>query len=283
MPTLYEMVTLRAPAKVNLYLKVLGRRKDGYHNIETVFERIALCDRIALRSLKNGEIKILCDNPAVPTDKKSLIYRAVERFKKEFCICRGVEARIFKKIPIAAGLGGASTDAASVITGLCRLWKLAPTWRRLAAFAGRLGADIPFFLSRSSFAAGKGIGDEIIPLPFRKKFWHLVVCFPRKLLSGDIYNLYSAKYARRKLKKKDGAFYNDLEWAVFEKEPMAQRLVGALKNMQSCGHSLVSGSGPSVFGLFQTRKEAHLARKFLITHSPFVKDQGWKMFIVPTL
>ena len=266
-------MVIYAPAKVNLCLKVLGKRPDGYHNIETLFERIALSDKIVLRPLKTGEIKLFCDHPDVPLDKDSLIYRTVALFKKRKNTPEGVEVKIFKKIPIAAGLGGGSSDAASVLTGLNKLWKPSLRLPALLKFGGRLGADIPFFLKNCSFAAAKGKGDEIMPLDWKIKFWHLLISFPIKLLSKDVYAAYTDKIS---------SSLNDLEGIVLEKAPVVAKFKNALKSMGLPG-SVVSGSGPSIFSLFVNRKGAIGAKELLMRRFPLAREKGCQIFVVPTL
>lgn len=271
---------LHAPAKVNLYLKVLSKRPDGYHNIKTIFERIALFDKIILRPLKKNEIKVSCDNPEVPTGKNALIYRAIDLLKKKKPSSRGVEVRILKRIPVASGLGGGSSDAACVLLGLNKLWKLSLGLSRLIELGKSLGADIPFFLRNTSFAIAGERGDEIMPLGWKKtKFWHLVVYSPVKILSKDIYGMYSKLPGSR---RRDSSFlHNDLERVVVKKEPVVGRIKAALKRIGV--KSLVSGSGPSVFSIFEKRKEAMSARDELVRRFPFTNNKGWQIFIVPTL
>jgi 4-diphosphocytidyl-2-C-methyl-D-erythritol kinase len=278
---------LRAPAKVNLYLKVLSKRPDGYHNIRTIFERIAIFDRIILRPLKKNEIKLSCDNPEVPTGKESLIYRAIDLLKKPSS--RGVDVKILKRIPVAAGLGGGSSDAASVILGLNKLWKLSLGLSRLMELGKILGADIPFFLRNTSFAVAGERGDEIVPLGWKKtKFWHLVIYSPVKVLSKDIYSMYSKnrvpppRWNRGSTGAVERGFlHNDLERVVVKKEPVVGRIKAALSRIGV--KSLVSGSGPSVFSIFEKRKEAMSARDKLVRRFPFTNNKGWQIFIVPTL
>lgn len=291
---------LWAPAKVNLYLKVLGKRKDGYHNIETLFERIALFDKIVLRSLKNGRIKISSDHADVPTGKKGLIYRTISLLKKDLKISKGVEVRIFKGIPVAAGLGGGSSDVASILLALNKLWKLSLGLGHLAEFGKKLGSDIPFFLNRGSFALAKGRGDEVTPLKAKEKFWHLIIYPPFKLLSKDVYRLcgksfysgltkrshlnkiLSPRRERLKLAYIKSFIVNDLERLVIKKKPIIGKIKRALEDI-GVTNSLVSGSGPSVFSLFDKRKEAASAKEALVGRFPFVRDKGWQIFIVPTL
>ena len=262
-----------APAKVNLRLRVLDRRPDGYHNIETVFERIALSDKIVLKSLKNDKIKLFCNHPNVPLGKDSLIYRTITLFRKRKQVARGIEVKIFKRIPIASGLGGGSSDAASILMGLNKLWKPFLSLPALLEFGKKLGADVPFFLKNCSFAAARGRGDEIMPLGWKIKFWHLLICLPIKLLSKDIYGAYRNRVS---------SSLNDLEHVVLEKAPIVVKFKNALKNI-GLTHSLVSGSGPSIFSLFARRKEAIGAKELLVKRFPLAREKGCQIFIVPTL
>ena len=282
---------IKAPAKVNLYLRVLRKRPDGYHNIETVFEKVTLFDKIKLRSLKENKIKVFSSHSGVPKGKTSLIYKTAVLLKKERNVTRGVEIKLSKRIPIAAGLGGGSSDAASILMGLNKLWGLSLSAKRLKTLGGKLGADIPFFLTKTSFAIGKGKGDKITPLKWKKKIWHLLICPPKKLLSKDIYKLYDkmgcSRMKRRKLEKINlnnlkGVSFNDLERSALKKEPLLKKLKDAFYDIGS-KNSLVSGSGSSVFSIFRTRKEALRAKLLLVRRFPLVKKKGWKIFIVSTL
>ena len=270
-----------APAKVNLYLRVVGKRPDGYHNIETVFEKIALFDRIVARSVNNGKIKIICNNTDVPVGKSSLLYKAAALLRRKYKIAAGAEIKVFKKIPIAAGLGGGSSDAASVLLVLKTIWALPAKRADLIEVGKKLGSDVPFFLSNCSFATAKGRGDEIKPLRRNKKFWHLIISFPVKLLSKDIYTAY--RRSTKSVSRKDtNILINDLEPFVLKKEPLVVKVKNALKEI-GVKNSLVSGSGPSVFALFSKRKEAEKARRLLTKSFPFLKGKGWQVFVVPTL
>ena len=293
---------LYAPAKINLYLKVLNKRPDGYHNIETVFERIALYDKIVLR--KSGKIKVLCNDPGVPTGRNGLIYRTISLFKERAGASKGVEVEISKKIPVASGLGGGSSDAASLLMGLNKFWGSSLGPARLLEIGKSLGADIAFFLNKTSFAFAGEKGDRIMPFEWKEaKFWHLLISPPVRTLSKDIYRMYSSEIRKKpfsgltkgvrinkilspglvptKPKKMKGLIRNDLEQAVLRKEPIVERLKAALGHI-GLTHSMVSGSGPSVFSLFEKRKEAMRARGLLVKRFPFVNGRGWRIFTVPT-
>jgi len=291
---------LYAPAKVNLHLRVVNKRPDGYHNIETLFERIKLFDKITLRSLKDDKIKISCDNPSIPLGKKSIIYRTVTLLKNKFHISNGIEIKIFKRIPIAAGLGGGSSDAACVLKGLNKLWKLSLDTEELKALGKKLGSDVPFFIGKSSFSLAKERGDKIFPLKWRKKLWHLLVFPGVELLSRDIYGAYSRKRSSGLTKRArlnrilspgkravnlgyiENLMQNDLEEAALEKAPILREVKKAL-NKIGTKNSLVSGSGPSVFSIFEKRKEAISAKKSLMKRLPVIRSKGWQTFVASTL
>jgi len=291
---------LYAPAKINLRLKVLGKKSDGYHALHTIFERIALFDKVSIQKTKEKSIQILITNESIPTGRKSLMYRTVDALKKECKLEGGVKVKIEKNIPVAAGLGGGSSDAASVLLGLSKLWKLPLKRESLMKIGKRLGADIPFFLNNTSFAIGEKRGDEIMPLRWKAKLWHLIVSPPVKLLSGDIYKEYDKRcvsgltkapsinkilFPTRRVRRLDhfkDLIENDLEKAAISKKPV----IGKLKNVlieQGFKNTAVSGSGPSVFCLFEKRKEALKAKENLVKHFPLVTKRGWKIFIVSTL
>jgi 4-diphosphocytidyl-2-C-methyl-D-erythritol kinase len=117
------VITLKPSAKINLHLKVLRKRPDGYHDIETVFERIDLCDELTLKAISK-DIVVKCDNPQVPSDRRNLVYKAAEMIKEKYSVSAGVEITLKKNIPVAAGLGGASSDCAYTLRGLNELWSL---------------------------------------------------------------------------------------------------------------------------------------------------------------
>ena len=290
---------LYPPAKINLHLRVLGKRQDGYHNIETIFERVNIRDKIVLRSLKNNKIKIFTNIPSIPVGKKSLMYKTVSLVKDKLDIKKGIEIKIYKKIPIASGLGGGSSDAASILLGLNKLWKLSLSISELVGFARELGADIPFFIKNKSFALGEGIGDKITPLKWKIKLWHLFVFLPIKLRAKDIYddfsNINSSSLTKRpRLNRILSPSYgdirhnnirkllnNDLEESIFRKAPLVKKVKETLDALGV--DALVSGSGPSVFGLFFERKEAQRAQKMLMERLPIAKKKGWQIFIAKTL
>jgi len=147
-------LVLNAHAKINLYLRVLRKREDGYHDIETLFERITLHDKITFSPSDDGEIHLDCRGSHLSAGPENLCYRAAEQFRKKFGIQKGIRIQLTKKIPIAAGLGGGSSDAAAVLSGLNQWWKVGASHRELLALGGRIGADVPFFLLGKRRAIG---------------------------------------------------------------------------------------------------------------------------------
>ena len=293
-------VTELAPAKLNLYLKVLRKRADGYHDIETLFERIDIFDKIIVSSAKDG-INIKCDNPSVPTEKGSLCYRAAELMKEKFSArggkaASGVAIEIEKHIPVAAGLGGGSSDAASILKAINNLWSLKLRREELMEMAGFLGADVSFFLADTSFAIGTDRGNRIKPINYAESFWHTVISPNIMLLSGEVYKLYSEVHPLNltstgsidkilsptlnisNISRLKALLHNDLESIVLSREP----LIKAIKNTLAGDgeNSLVSGSGPSVFCLYETRKEALRAKENCLGRFP--DSKGWRAYITKT-
>ena len=164
-------------AKLNLYLQVLNKRKDNFHNLSTLFARIDLADTIIFRKRKDSLIKIKCDSRQVPRGKTNLCYRAAELLKQELKLGLGIEIELKKCIPVGAGLGGGSTNAASVLLGLNRFWNLNLPKTRLVKLGAKLGSDVPFFIHQAKFALGSQRGDKIKPLISlnKLKLWFILV------------------------------------------------------------------------------------------------------------
>jgi 4-diphosphocytidyl-2-C-methyl-D-erythritol kinase len=163
-------VTVNTPAKINLFLEVTGKRKDGYHNLLTLFAKIGIFDKLVLRKLSsNRSIKVWVKNNSnlkIGDQRKNIVHRAARLFFKTFKINAGVEIILTKNIPVGAGLGGGSSDAAGTLSGLCRLFRIQfrSNYPKIKKIGRMLGADVPFFLSDSTFCAGSGIGDRLSPI-----------------------------------------------------------------------------------------------------------------------
>ncbi|MFA5261881.1 MAG: 4-(cytidine 5'-diphospho)-2-C-methyl-D-erythritol kinase, partial [Candidatus Omnitrophota bacterium] len=180
-------ITLRSPAKLNLSLKVLRKRADGYHDLKTLFERINLCDEITFKATADDTVRIRCSHPHVPCGPKNLIFRTALLLKKKFRVKAGVEVFLEKRIPVAAGLAGGSSNAATALKGLNMLWKLGMPLADMVALAKEVGSDVPFFLHDCSWALGLSRGDEIDKLDLTTKLWHILVVPRIKMYSGEVF------------------------------------------------------------------------------------------------
>jgi len=277
-----ETLTINSPAKLNLYLEVLKKRKDRYHNIKTIFERISLCDTILLKNRRDRKIRIICSNPAVPKDSSNLAYRAAALVRRSRHINQGLDIKIIKRIPIGAGLGGGSSNAACVLIGLNRLWKLGLRQKELVKLSCQIGSDVAFFVYNTPFALGEGRGERIKPLPglCRVRLWHALIVAKIKVSTPFIYkkwdrNLRTFKLTtpkhnvkiltlairKNRLSLLAGMLVNDLEQVTLRLYPEVLRI---RKRLADFGPKaiLMSGSGPAVFAIVASRKEAvSLVRK----------------------
>jgi 4-diphosphocytidyl-2-C-methyl-D-erythritol kinase len=265
-------------AKINLGLEVLGLRSDGYHELRTLFQTIDLHDDIALTPRRNG-IEVVCDHPLVPGGEENLASRAARQLARFARTTRGVRIAITKRIPVGGGLGGGSSNAAAVLRGLNRLWRLGLSTADLDPLARRLGADVPFFLIGGT-ALGLGRGDEVYPL-FRQVRGVVVLVDPGRPVSTtavfrrvdqsltqreNSYTIY--RFVSRDLEG-DEVFHllsNDLETASLEEAPELARNVARIRGvLKREGASLValSGSGSSFFGLFLEARRARGAETAL--------------------
>jgi len=290
-------IKISAPAKVNLFLKVLNRRKDGYHNIITLFERISLADEIEISKIPHG-IRFKSDKPITADPKDNLAYKAAESILKYAKAGKGVQVKLKKNIPIAAGLGGGSSDAASTLMGINKLYNLKLGQGVLIKLAKKLGADVPFFILDKPFAIARGIGDRLKVVNSDLVLWHLIVCTGSKISTARIYGMFDAsskcltgcasddKISRSLRQKLDfntveSMLYNDLKEAAVASAPVTGTILERLAYTTG-RRAMMSGSGPSVFCLNRSRKEALKAKRKLLTGLPAGNKNGWQVFITKT-
>ena len=265
-------LVLNAAAKVNLVLEVLGKRDDGYHEVVTIMQAVDLSDRITLEHADVVEVRTNADG--VPTDSRNLALKAATALRQAAGVVHGVRITLDKRIPVAAGLGGGSTDAAAVLLGLNRLWRLRWPVARLEEVATGLGMDVPFFL-RGGAALAIGRGERIERL--RARALGLVLVNPRFALStAEMYarvtpDMYtdgrSAKtlcsgLALRSPARLAANLYNGLQEAAVAAHPVIGRMRAALLAAGALG-SLMSGSGPTVFGVARSYEHARQIRRRL--------------------
>ena len=272
---------LRAHAKVNLALEVLGTREDGYHELRTLFQTISLHDDIVLRPRATKEVTILCDHPGVPTDETNLALRAARDLQRFARVARGVEITLTKRIPVAGGLGGGSSDAAAVLMGLDRMWRLGLGPAGLHPLARRLGADVPYFLIGGT-ALGLARGDEVYPLWRQLRAEVVIVDGGRPLSTAAVFRRLDASLTPRDGANKIFRFIssdlaghgtafpilsNDLERPALEEAPDLAARVGLIRGIlirEGALMASLSGSGASYFGLFDDPERARKAQSRLV-------------------
>ncbi|MBI1882643.1 MAG: 4-(cytidine 5'-diphospho)-2-C-methyl-D-erythritol kinase [Chlamydiae bacterium] len=274
-----DSIAILSPAKVNLYLEVLRKREDGYHDIETVFQEITLADEIFLEKISSG-IEIVSENPDIPRGPSNLAFSAAQAFFEASKIKKGVRIRIQKNIPVAAGLGGGSSNAAWTLQGLERLFQMRLPPEKSFQIAQSLGADVPFFLTGGT-ALGRGIGDILEEVKGVKPF-SLVLVNPRfKVPTPEVYGKLNLTLTQGAgdLKIVLGALkegrlgdlasnlLNRLEDVVLKKFPPLVSMKEMLRRAGAVG-SLLSGSGPTLFGLAPSQTSACEIRKIIQSEFP---------------
>ena len=255
-------VRVSAYAKINLSLRVLGVRPDGYHELRTIFQSIALHDTLTAR-IRRGPFALHCDDPACPADETNLVWRAAERVwaaSGRRGTMRGVEVRLAKRIPLQAGLGGGSSDAAAALRVFGSLWRVnQPSLRDIAA---TLGADVPYFLEGGT-VLGLDRGDLLYPLLDHPAAWVTLVVPPFGVSTADAYRWWDEVRGSDVGRALSGpAFENDLQRPVAAHHPEIARIVSALQKAGAF-HAAMSGSGSAVFGLFGRRPAAERATRVL--------------------
>jgi 4-diphosphocytidyl-2-C-methyl-D-erythritol kinase len=255
-----EMQVL-APAKINLSLKILGRREDGFHEIETLIAPISLADKIDIER-QSRWIDFSCDDPTVPTGDENLVVRAAKVFFEKTKISSGLRIKLHKKIPHGAGLGGGSSDAAATLRALNQLFETNLSREELAQLGSAIGSDVAFFLFESA-AVCKGRGEIVSPMKLKEKLSILLLKPGFAVSSGWAYSRWQdskeipgISYQPQNF---DGqSFANDLERPVFEKFVFLAQLKMWLLKQAEVGAALMSGSGSTVFAVLRSNTDVDL-------------------------
>ncbi|MDW7774422.1 MAG: 4-(cytidine 5'-diphospho)-2-C-methyl-D-erythritol kinase [Desulfobulbaceae bacterium] len=282
-----EILTVSAPAKINLYLKVIGRREDGYHLLATLMQKIRLADTLLLRRSHSG-ISLTCHGSDLPADEKNIVFRAAQLFfvtmgRRLAAGQPGIDITLNKKIPVAAGLGGGSSDAAATLRGLNQLYDARCSVDELLAMAGRLGADVPQFVVDWPIVWATGIGDRLEPAAPLGDFRILLVNPGSSVSTKWVYEKFALTVGKnlnnlKSLQKKSLApagensvfttrsirpeeLENDLEMVTAVHFPVIETLKKKLL-AGGAAAALMSGSGPSVFGLFPGNRRHQAATCF---------------------
>lgn len=254
-----------APAKLNLFLHVVGRREDGYHLLQTVFTLIDRCDRLRLRVRDDGRIDRVNVVPGVPPDK-DLAVRAALLLQEASGTAEGADIEIEKVIPMGAGLGGGSSDAATVLMALDRLWGTGFGPEALGEIAGTLGADVPYFLfGRPAWA--EGVGDRLTPVEIEPR-WYLVLTPPAGVATAEVFAAPELTRDTEPLKMEDFSarprvkrFTNDLESVVTARHPVVRQHLEWLREREAGAR--MTGSGACVFAEFERREDAEAVMREL--------------------
>jgi len=299
--------TLTAPAKINLYLEIIGNRPDGFHELAMILQSIELADQIDLRAASTDNIRVYCDHPQVPTDKTNLVYRVAElmatQFPDAFSKYGGLDITIKKHIPVAAGLAGGSTNAAAVLVGIDLLWDLGLTQSELEELGATLGSDVPFCVAGGTVIA-TGRGEQLSPLPGLDHIYIVLAKYRSLEVStawayktyrqqfGSTYIRDTASLAARAnavhsgsmvqaILKKDTKeiahkLHNDLERVVLPEYPQVLQLRELFANQQGVLAAMMSGSGPSVFALCETQQQAEAVKQYVRQTIP---DEDLELFV----
>ena len=261
-----EMQTMQvlAPAKINLSLKILGRRNDGFHEIETLLAPISLADKIDIER-QSRWIDFSCDDPTLPGGDENLAVRAAKAFFAKTKIARGVGIKLHKKIPHGAGLGGGSSDAAATLRALNQLFEANLSREELAKLGSTIGSDVSFFLFDSA-AVCKGRGEIVNPTKLNKKLSILLVKPGFSVSSSWAYSRWQdskeipgISYQPQNFEGQ--SFVNDLERPVFEKFIFLAQLKAWLLKQSEVGAALMSGSGSTVFAVVRENADVDLVAK----------------------
>jgi 4-diphosphocytidyl-2-C-methyl-D-erythritol kinase len=277
-----KSVRIPAFAKINLCLHVLGKRPDGYHELRTIFQTISLADSLELTRVSEAGIKLETNDPELPTGSENLVYRAIDAMAGETGFRGGIRASLEKRIPVARGLGGGSSDAAAAIIGMLRLTKAKVPLARLIEMAARLGADVPFFLFGGR-ALAVNRGDEIYPLNDVPKRT-VVVVSPKGIgvSTKEAYQWVSAELTNRAKAPNIWGFCalcwsrqeglsNDFEGPVFSRHPRLGEIRADLLK-RGAADAALAGSGSAVFGVFRNPARARRAARAFPEDSVFVVE-----------
>lgn len=277
-------------AKINLTLRVIGKREDGYHEISTIFQTISVHDQLIVIHRDDERIDLSCNERRIPTDDSNLVMRAAKALKQFAGVRQGAELALLKRIPAKAGLGGGSSNAAATLLGLNELWECGLSIDELSKLGSDLGADVPFFFYGGT-ASGTGTGSRVSSLsdqPTKK----LVIITPAasvstkdaykalnapSLTSQNPISILTSSFAEPVLNGGDQSpLHNDFEAVIFEMKPEIERAKNALLDAGARG-ALLTGSGSSVFGLFDDDADRQRGINNLEIES------GWRVFSCSTI
>ncbi len=280
--------TLHSFAKINLDLRVIGKRSDGYHELFTVFQTVSLCDDISFELSKSSELT--CSDHKIPTDERNLIVRAANILRERFAVSGGAAIHLEKRIPAPGGLGGGSSNGAVALIGLTRLWGIDISFEEMLEIAVKLGSDVPFFLYGGT-AMGFGRGTEIEPIRDISEEYLLIVTPDVQVSTANAFKelnaanltsedsesiLINCRFNAKSLDLRRTALKNDFEPTVFPAQPQIALVKETLLDLGAV-NALMSGSGGSVFAVFDKEETRQTALKALDN------EVNWRKFAVATI
>ncbi len=281
---------LLAPAKINLILRVIGKRSDGYHELATWMQKIELYDELAVKIEDNPGILLECIDSDLPEDDSNLVWQAAELFFNKSLNARGKGAtiKLSKKIPVSAGLGGGSSDAGTLLKGLNTHFDSEFSSQELIEMGKSLGADVPFFVTDMESVFATGIGEKMEPLPALRGYTIVLVNPGINVSTSAIFAKYALTIAdknstltgSRKLCTKNlspADFENDLEAVTIDQFPVIADIKKELRNL-GAENVLMSGSGPTVFGVFRSSTVQH-KHDLIYVINKLRKEFGEKVYI----
>lgn len=245
--------TWPAPAKLNLFLHIIGRRSDGYHNLQTVFQFLQLADELGFRVIQDGEITLQCDYEVIDPET-DLVFRAASLLKKTAGIKQGAAISVIKRIPIGGGLGGGSSDAATTLVALNHLWGAGLSSDSLAKIGLQLGADVPVFIFGLA-AWAEGVGEKLVPVKLVED-WFLVIYPGGHVSTSAVFNMPDLTRNSSPITIRDflgGAGHNDCEKVVFRQYP---HIAAAAEWLDQWTEARLTGTGSCLFGRFGTEQAA---------------------------
>ncbi len=279
-----KTLRLEAPAKVNYRLDVLRRRPDGYHDLRMVMQRIDLCDLIEITLTDTPGIRVTCGRAGVPDGPGNIAWRAADALLQLSDSKPGIDISITKRIPVAAGMGGGSSDGATVLMGVNELLGLGLSDQRLMEIGVTLGADVPFFIFKRT-ALAEGIGEQLFPIERIPTAWLAIVNPNVHVSTAWVYQNLQLTTGRdehiipcfyESIADICAVLSNDLESVTIKRYPVIAEIKERLVGAGACG-ALMSGSGPTVFGVFEKEEDARRAAAEL------GRDTGWFTAAVRTL
>ncbi|MDD2899769.1 MAG: 4-(cytidine 5'-diphospho)-2-C-methyl-D-erythritol kinase [Desulfuromonadaceae bacterium] len=279
-----KTLTLYAPAKINYLLDVIGKRADGYHDLRMIMQRVNLCDEITITLTQTNEITVECPSKGAPDGPRNIAWKAARALLDFSGLNAGIHLKITKRIPVAAGLGGGSSDAASVLMGLNELLELNLSDQILMEIGCKIGADVPFFIFKKT-AVAEGIGEKLSSLENIPGCFILLVntgvhvstaWVYRSLLLGSRKKLNVLPDKIESIEQLVSVFSNDLESVTIPAFPIIADVKSQLITLGAVG-SMMSGSGPTVFGVFKSYEDAEYARQEI------TKGTNWFAATVNTL